>query len=283
MFPLSKLFYSSARLELPGEMRAHETQRHFRAKLLPKKSWVKLNRGRTHLRGLRKALVALIPESVYISVTRWTFPERVGDRIHSRFAYPVASDFVVDIDSRMVGPWLRQHEHHGRACLTCLRCCKYLALTVLDRVKQNYERVLTVYSGNKGFHIWILDWEMRDWAMFDAADPIRSIAHSKIRYAGVLAGDIPEILDAWHYHATIDPLRVMKCPNTLVLSTRRIALPLNYLEIEGLSVEDILWRASALRLIHEAKADEATHFERGMSDGSGYDSLYCSSAPVLPS
>lgn len=43
----------------------------------------------------------------------------------------------------------------------------------------------------------------------------------------------------------------MTCPNTLVDSTKMAALPINYLRLEGLSIEDILYRASASNLIRD--------------------------------
>jgi DNA primase catalytic subunit len=85
------------------------SRKHFRLETLNGK-WVKLNRFENRINGreLSKHLVKYVPSHVYMSVTDWLFPERVGPKHKARFAVPIGGEFVVDVDSYLKS---RPHRH----------------------------------------------------------------------------------------------------------------------------------------------------------------------------
>jgi DNA primase catalytic subunit len=99
-----------------------------------------------------------------MSVTDWLFPERVGPKRKARNAVPIGGEFFVDVDSYLRH---RLHRHFKSACGVCEGCLeisKHIALEVCDEILENYSNLVVVFSGRRGFHIHVLDFDYRDWA-----------------------------------------------------------------------------------------------------------------------
>jgi DNA primase catalytic subunit len=184
--------------------------RHVR--LLTSHGWVKVRRRVRRPEDLRGYSYV----KAYCSLARYLFPWRVGPLYRLHRAYPMGTDFGVDVDGYMARLPLRRlvraslfedEVEHARA----------LALEALDAVRANYSRVRAVFTGRRGYQIWVLDFDWRDWVQREPRtlrDLVWLMARAKARYARVLAAQLAWIDEA-HLEVMEDLTRLFALPSTI--------------------------------------------------------------------
>jgi DNA primase catalytic subunit len=173
----------------------------------------------------------------YCSLARYLFPWRAGPIYRLHRAYPLGTDFGVDIDGYMAGLPLRRlvrsaffedEVEHARL----------LALEALDAVKRNYSKVKTVFTGRRGYQLWVLDFDWREWAGRDPRtlrELVWLMALGKARYARVVAAQLAWIDEA-HLEVMEDLTRVFALPGTV---DRRTGLAVVEVDLERPAVEHL--------------------------------------------
>jgi len=211
--------------------------RHVR--LMTGRGWVKVRRRVRSVEDLRGCSYV----KAYASLARYLFPWRVGPIYRLHRAYPMGTDFGVDVDGYMAGLPLRRlvrsaffedEVEHARL----------LALEALDAVRQNYARVRAVFTGRRGYQIWVLDFDWRDWVQREPRtlrDTVWLMALAKARYARVVAAQLAWIDEA-HLEVMEDLTRVFALPGTV---DRRTGLAVIEVDLERPAVEHL---ARAARL-----------------------------------
>ena len=211
--------------------------RHLR--LLTTSSWVKVRRRVCSVEDLRGCSYV----KAYASLARYLFPERVGPIYRLHRAYPIATDFGIDVDgymarlplSRLVrASFFEDEVEHARL----------LALEALDTVRQNYARVRAVFTGRRGYQIWVLDFDWKDWVQREPRtlhDLVWLMALGKARYARVIAAQLAWIDEA-HIEVMEDLTRLFALPGTV---DRRTGLMVVEVNLERPAVEH-LTRAARL-------------------------------------
>jgi DNA primase catalytic subunit len=206
-------------------------QRHVR--LLTERGWVKVKRRVRRLEDLRGCSYV----KAYCSLARYLFPERVGPIYRLHRAYPIATDFGIDIDGYMAGLPLRRLVR-GSFFEDEIEHARLLALEALDAVRSNYSKVKTVFTGRRGYQIWVLDFDWRDWVSRDPhtlRDTVWLMALGKARYARVLAAQLAWIDEA-HLEVMEDLTRLFALPGTV---DRRTGLAVVEVDLERPAVEHI--------------------------------------------
>ena len=210
-------------------------------------TFISLNKHRNRLAfsSLRRLCYEYAPRSVYMSVLNWQMPERVAEKRASVMAYPIGGEYVVDIDS-----YLNYKKHNHRTteegvCEGCIENSKQLTERLLDKIGENYRDIRIVFSGKSGFHIHVLDFELRDWARYDEKHPLKSHEVARFRYTKHLNGSVGGF-DRHHFILSCDVMRVITFPESLNGET---GLVCSYLgdpaEFCDLKVYDILDQARA--------------------------------------
>ena len=179
-------------------------------------SFISLNKMRSRLgfSSLRKLCIDLAPRNVYMSVLNWQMPERVAEKRASAYAYPISGEYVVDIDSYLN---YRRHTHRNTeegVCEGCIEGSKQLTERLLDKIGENYRDIRVVFSGKSGFHIHVLDFELRDWAGYDEKNPLKSHEVARLRYTKLLNGSVGGF-DRHHFILSADVMRVITFPESL--------------------------------------------------------------------
>jgi len=149
-----------------------------------------------------------------MSALNWLMPERIGNKRASVEAFPVGGEYVIDIDSYLN---YRKHTHRiteDRVCEGCLENSKQLTERFIDEVKENYRDIRIVFSGKSGFHVHVLDFEVRDWVSYDERHPLRSHAAARFMYSTIL-NDAVKGFDIHHFILSADVLRVITFPGSL--------------------------------------------------------------------
>ena len=243
--------------ELKGEP-WNFSRKHFRVETL-NGVWVKLNRleNRLNPEELRGYLARYVPGHVYMSVTDWLFPERVGPKHKARSAVPIGGEFAIDVDSYL---GRRAHRHSispvTGVCEGCLEVSKHLALELCDRVLDHYSRVQVVFSGRRGFHVHVLDFSYRDWAKPNMGNPLKAMAAARFRYALQVYG---RHWDRSHFILSVDPMRVVTVPGTLNVDSGLICLNVGGAgDLEALDIWGLLERASPVSEIWGASFQNVT-------------------------
>jgi DNA primase catalytic subunit len=109
----------------------------------------------------REDLRGLSYIKAYASLARYLFPWRVGPIYRLHRAYPLGTDFGIDIDGYMARLPLRRLVR-GSFFEDEVECTRALALEVLDAVRRNYGKVEAVFTGRRGYQLWVLDFNWRD-------------------------------------------------------------------------------------------------------------------------
>lgn len=141
-------------------------------------------------------------------------PERVGEKGKANDAYPIGGEYVVDVDHYLN---FLPHSHRTAeegVCEGCLENSREISLRLLDAMSSSYSKLEVVFSGRRGFHIHILDYDESDWAKFNEANPVKSHEISRLIYTQYLkqvCGDF----DDDHFKLSVDPMRVVTFPNSI--------------------------------------------------------------------
>ena len=225
------------------------------------RQFLKLNRFRPRLgfRSLKRLCIHLAPLHLYMSVLDWLMPERVGEKEKANHAYPIGGEYVIDIDSYLF--W-RPHYHHidrDGVCVGCLRVSKEATLRLLEKIDENYSDLHVVFSGKRGFHIHVLDFEVGDWTHYNEKDPIKSHEVARFIYTKHLKA-VCGGFDKYHFILSSDPMRVVTFPGSLNASTGLICTHLgNRKEFENTPISDILSKSRALKHFYNLDF-EAMHY-----------------------
>jgi hypothetical protein len=141
-------------------------------------------------------------------------PERVAEKEASAYAYPIGGEYVIDIDSYLN---YKKHDHRiteDRVCEVCLEGSKQLTERLLDKIGENYRDIRIVFSGKSGFHIHVLDFELRDWAIYNEKHSLKSHEVAWFRYTKFL-DDAVGGFDRHHFILSCDVMRVITFPESL--------------------------------------------------------------------
>ena len=159
----------------------------------------------------------------------------------SRMAYPVSGEYVLDIDSYLrYAPHGHRTEPEGFG-YCCLRNIKEWTERSLDAVTENYSDVRIVFSGKRGFHVHVLDFDARDWTKYDEQDPLKSHEVARFLYSLELQKKVSDLFDESHFKLSSDVMRVITVPESL---NGESSLVCSYLggpkEFTRMSVEEIM-------------------------------------------
>jgi hypothetical protein len=203
--------------------------------------FLKLNRIRSRLcfTKLRDLSIQYAPRNLYMSALNWLMPERVACKKASSVAYPVGGEYVVDIDS-----YMNHHPHDHRlvdgVCEGCLRDSRDLTAMFLDRIEENYRDIRVVFSGKSGFHIHVLDFDVRDWTYYSEAHPLKSYEVARVTYTSYLQEQVGGF-DHHHFVLSSDTQRVITVPESLNGETGLICSYLgNLKEFQDTKISDVL-------------------------------------------
>ena len=179
------------------------------------KRFISLNKIRSRLnsRSLTRYLIHYAPINVYASILDWSMPERVGEKSKANRAYPIRGDYVVDIDvPQLWRPWNGYSTNNIYS--TGLQLAYDKTTGILDKIRENYNDIQIVFSGKRGFHIHVRDFNLRDWTHYDLRNPIKSHEVARYIYTLHLQTAIGKF-NRYHFILSTDPMRVMTIPNTL--------------------------------------------------------------------
>ena len=211
----SRWYYRTAPMQVPECWNL--ARRHLRLQTLNGK-FVKLNKfeNRINSRELRKYCVKHAPRHVYCSVLTWLFPERVGRKHKARHAYPIGGAYAVDIDSYLIQ---RHNIFHqcwklNGICRECINLSRKMTLQLCEVIESYYKKIHIVFSGRKGFHIWVQDFNLKDWTYYNERKPIKSHEVARLKFSSILAAQ-SYVFDNYHFPISVDPMRILAVPNTL--------------------------------------------------------------------
>ncbi len=208
---------------------------------------IKLNalRSRVNEKALWKLCRKHAPTHVYMSVLNYLFPERVGLKSRAKYAYPVGGEYVVDVDNYLFRG-IETHEHPRTwICIACLGVARKYTIRLAELVEENYESIVIVFSGARGFHIHVLDFNVRDWTRYNEHDPVKSHEAARLRYTLHLARQLDARFDEPHFTLSVDPMRIISVPQTLNASTGLVCRLIgSRVDLERKSVSRILDEAN---------------------------------------
>jgi hypothetical protein len=234
--------------------------KHFRARL-DDGHFFKLNRYRPRLnfKSLRKYCVKLAPVNVYMSVLNWLMPQKVGEKGKANRAYPIGGEYVVDVDIHL---FYQPHPHYvglDGVCTRCLSISRDATVTILDKLRENHRDIHVVFSGRKGFHVHVWDFDVTDWTRYDAGDPVKSHEVARLIYTRHIKGATGGFDDA-HFKLAVDPMRVITFPGSL---NGRSGLVCSYLggpaEFERSSIDDIVSESRTQRFLYDDEYESLIH------------------------
>ncbi|WP_288006887.1 hypothetical protein [Thermofilum sp.] len=155
----------------------------------------------------------------YVSLARYVFPWRVGPLSSLHLAYPIGTDFGVDIDGYMSRKPLVRRIYRGLEGLyeDEIEYARLLALGARDVLRQNYTSIKAVFTGRRGYQLWVLDFDWRDWVgrePRDLRDLVWLMVQAKARYTRLLVSQLTWI-DRAHYNVLRDLTRVFALPGTI--------------------------------------------------------------------
>ncbi|MBO3754275.1 MAG: hypothetical protein FGF53_05290 [Candidatus Brockarchaeota archaeon] len=215
------------------------------------KRFIKLNTigNRVNEKALWKLCTKYSPTHVYMSVLNYLFPESVGLKRSAKYAYPVGGEYVFDVDNYLFRG-VETHEHPRTwICIACLEVARKYTIRLTELVEENYENIAIVFSGARGFHIHVLDFNVRDWTHYNEHDPVKSHEVARFRYTLHLARQLDARFDEPHFTLSVDPVRIISVPQTLNASTGLVC------RLIGSRVD--LERKSASRILDEASSSLA--------------------------
>jgi hypothetical protein len=153
---------------------------------------------------------------------------------------------------------------HRRWPSARLTISKDATLRVVDKISENYSDIHIVFSGKKGFHVHVWDFDVNDWTHYDEGNPNKSHEVARFLYTKHIKGATGGFDDN-HFKLSCDPMRMITFPESLNTRTRLIC---SYLgtpsDFARKPVIEILRESRALRYFHEAsfKSLNHTHLEQ---------------------
>jgi hypothetical protein len=229
------------------------SRRHFRLETLNNK-FVKLSRfeNRINAEELRKYCVRYAPRHVYFSVLSWLFPERVGPKSKAGSAVPLNHGYACDIDSYVI---MRHNLFHKclkirKVCPECIALSRKMTLQLCEQIRRYYSNIHIVFSGRRGFHVHVLDFDINDWTRYNPRRPIRSHERARYKFSRLLQTQT-YVFDRSHFILAVDPMRILAVPGSLNGDT---GLVCSYVgsprELESKTVREILEKANPSNLIY---------------------------------
>jgi len=246
-----RAYYRNEPLEVPCVWNLR--RKHFRVLLLNGR-FLKLNkfRNRIGLKDLCSLSAKYAPIHVYFSVLNWLFPERVGKKYKANRAVPLSGEYVCDVDSHNI---LIPHNHNRSRpiCSQCLLNSKLLTMHICEAIEENYSKIQIVFSGRRGFHAHVLDFNLRDWTYYNERDPIKSHEVARFKYSKMLAGRCDGFNRA-HFILASDPMRIVSVPYSLNAATGLACIPIGDRKaLERLTIDSLIKNASLLSFNLETK------------------------------
>jgi hypothetical protein len=259
---LVKRYYETA--SIPGNLPWKLGRKHIRV-VTRDGRFIKLNtlRNRINPRALWRLCAKYAPTHVYMSVLDYLFPERVGLKSKAKYAYPIRGEYVVDVDNYLFRG-IDTHEHPRTwICNTCLEIARRYTIRLSEIIEENYSNIMIVFSGARGFHIHVLDFQVRDWTFYNEHDPVKSHEVARFRYTLHLSRMLDTRFDEPHFTLSVDPMRVISVPYSLNASTMLVCKPIgNRVDLERKSVTRILDEANPsleiwpVKVTPELKSDD---------------------------
>jgi hypothetical protein len=241
-------FYRNAPLDIPDCWKL--SRKHFRA-VLRDRQFVKLNKlwNRISLRELRYLCTKYTPYHVYMSVLDWLSPERVGHKRKANRAVPIGGEYLVDVDHHNV--WKPHIHYENKVCPGCIENSRGSTLHICERIEQNYRDLQIVFSGRRGFHIHVLDFNVRDWTRYNESDPIKTHEVARFKYSKLLARQSYGF-NRPHFIVASDPMRIVTVPCTLNAEGRLVCVYVgSKKDLETLEVEHLLDEARPYRYMDD--------------------------------
>lgn len=207
-------------------------------------TFLKLNQRRERLDypSLKRYAIHYAPVNIYMSLLNWLMPERVAEKSKANRAYPIGGEYVIDVDSHLF--W-RPHYHRNTEegiCYGCLHRSKDITLNLLFKVMENYSDIMVVFSGRKGFHLHVLDFELRDWTHYNDRDPIKSHEVARFLYTKHIKSGFGGFDDP-HFTLSSDPMRVITFPRSLNGRTGLLCHAMTGREFLNITLSEVLMRA----------------------------------------
>jgi hypothetical protein len=225
--------------------------KQFKAKAL-EGHFIKLNgnRRRLNFRSLLSYSVELAPVHLYMSVLNWLMPERVGKKSSANGAYPIGGEYVIDVD--FIQMWRPFGNHASNSIhFSGLQRAYDRTFEVTDKIKENYSDIRIVFSGKRGFHIHVLDFNVRDWTHYDEGNPIKSHEVVRFLYTRHLQSACGGF-DRHHFLLSSDPMRVMTVPGSLNGETGLICFDAGSpTDLERLTLAEVVSRSDSRRFIYK--------------------------------
>lgn len=148
------------------------------------------------------------PHHVYFTTSTWLDPQRVGPRDFrkaKRAGYQVAHNVFLNqglyFDIDVEGDLATAARH-------------LLMLRDLLAARWGFEEFRAVFSGSKGFHLYVEDFDIRDFVTDVEADPRKRedqhpVVKARFTEAAVKAGIAVDVA------VTLDPRRILRVPGTV--------------------------------------------------------------------
>ena len=233
-------FYINSKLEVPKIWNL--SRKHVRIQASNGR-FVKINKFRNRLndRELRDFCIKCSPLHVYFSVLNWLFPERVGKKYKGNYAVPIGGEYVIDVDSYIANvPHRHYYSGASRICYACLEISKGLTILACERVEEYYSDIAIVFSGKRGFHIHVLDFNFRDWTYYNEKNPIKSHAVARYKFSKIISLET-YVFDRAHFILSVDPMRIVSVPNSLNAETGLICSYIgNRKDLEAKSIYNLI-------------------------------------------
>ena len=126
-------------------------------------------------------------------------------------------------------------------------------------MEENYSKIQIVFSGRRGFHIHVLDFDVRDWTRYDEKNPIKSHEVARFKYSKILASRCYGFNRA-HFIVATDPMRVVTVPYSLNAKSGLICIHIgNRKRLEKLTVKEIVEKSLPTPYMLTLSLDEPRH------------------------
>lgn len=115
---------------------------------------------------------------------------------------PVNAQYVLDIYAYTRQRYNWFHVCESKPCREYLELARRLTIQACEILEQHYSKIVIVFSGNQGFHIWILDYDFRDWTPYNEKDPVKSFV-AKFNFSKLLISQM-YCFDRHHFIVSFD-------------------------------------------------------------------------------